>query len=98
MCIANEKEEKSINASGVVRDYEKTITLSFSIFFVRKMMDRKKKQPGHLIPSFFLVESFCLFLPIFRSIYYIESFLRPKSIVLRAGYVGWDIIKLSTKR
>ena len=43
MCIANEKEEKSINASGVVRDYEKTITLSFSIFFVRKMMDREKE-------------------------------------------------------
>ena len=43
MCIANEKEEKSINASGVVRDYKKTITLSFSIFFVRKMMDREKE-------------------------------------------------------
>ena len=28
MCITNEKEEKSINASGVVRDYKKTITLS----------------------------------------------------------------------
>ena len=43
MCIANEMEEKSIDASGVVRDYKKTITLSFSIFFVRKMMDREKE-------------------------------------------------------
>ena len=28
MYIANKMEEKSINASGVVRDYKKTITLS----------------------------------------------------------------------
>ena len=36
-------KEKSINASGVVRDYEKTMALSSFIFLVRKMMDWKKE-------------------------------------------------------